>query len=55
LVKRLKGRGTETVEEQERRLETARLELDAQSEFDYVVINDEVARCASEVVDLLQA
>jgi guanylate kinase len=55
LVFRLKGRGTETAEEQARRLETAKLELSAQDEFDYVVINDEVARCASEVVDLLQA
>jgi guanylate kinase len=55
LVSRLKGRGTETAEEQERRLETAKLELSAQDEFDYVVINDEVARCASEVVDLMQA
>jgi guanylate kinase len=55
LVKRLQGRGTETAEEQARRLETAKLELAAQSEFDYVVINDEVARCASEVVDLMQA
>jgi guanylate kinase len=55
LVKRLQGRGTETAEEQARRLETAKDELAAQSEFDYVVINDEVARCASEVVDLMQA
>ena len=55
LVSRLKGRGTETAEEQARRLETAKLEISAQDEFDYVVINDEVARCASEVVDLMQA
>jgi len=55
LVSRLKGRGTENAEEQARRLETAKLELSAQDEFDYVVINDEVARCASEVVDLMQA
>jgi guanylate kinase len=55
LVSRLKGRGTETAEEQAKRLETAKLELSAQDEFDYVVINDEVARSASEVVDLMQA
>ena len=55
LVKRLQGRGTETSEEQARRLVTAKLELASQSEFDFVVINDEVARCASEVVDLMQA
>ena len=55
LVRRLTGRGTESAEEQAQRLVTAREELAAQSEFDYVVINDEVARCASEVVDLIQA
>jgi len=46
LVRRLQTRGTETPEEQERRLVSAEVELAAQSEFDHVVINDEVARCA---------
>jgi guanylate kinase len=55
LVRRLEGRGTESPEEQERRLATARVELAAQSEFDHVVINDEVARCAAEVVNLMQS
>ena len=55
LVRRLQGRGTENSLEQARRLETAREELAAQSEFDHVVINDEVARCAQEVVDLMKA
>ena len=54
LVRRLIGRGTETPEEQANRLETAREELAAQSEFDYIVINDEVARCAAEVVELMK-
>ena len=34
LVRRLTGRGTETAEEQARRLETAREELAAETEFD---------------------
>lgn len=55
LVKRLKGRGTETPEEQAQRLETAKLELAAQSEFDHVVINDSVADCAQRIVELMQA
>lgn len=55
LVSRLSGRGTETAEEQARRLATARQELEAQSEFDHVVINDEVAECARQVVNLIQA
>jgi len=55
LVSRLTGRGTESEEEQERRLATAKDELAAQSEFDHVVINDEVAECALQVVNLIQA
>ncbi|MBK4346791.1 guanylate kinase [Lacisediminihabitans changchengi] len=53
LVRRLIGRGTEDSVEQARRLETAKIELAAQDEFDYKVINSEVSRAAQEVVDLL--
>ncbi len=53
LVRRLVGRGTESPEEQARRLETARVELAAQDEFDVLVVNDDVRRAAEEVVDLL--
>jgi guanylate kinase len=52
LVRRLIGRGTESGAEQTRRLETAKVELAAQDEFDYKVINREVAQAAQEVVDL---
>lgn len=55
LVRRLVGRGTESAEEQSRRLETAKEELGAQDEFDARVINDEVSRAAQEVVELLSA
>ena len=55
LVARLKGRGTESEAEQENRLATAKVELEAQTEFDHVVINDEVARCAHEVLELVKA
>jgi guanylate kinase len=54
LLLRLRGRATEDPAEQEKRLETAKVELEAQNEFDFVVINDEVARCANEVVELLK-
>lgn len=54
LVQRLAGRGTESEQEQERRLETARQELASQSEFDDVVINDEVAECALRIVNLMK-
>lgn len=54
LVRRLTSRGTESTEEQQRRLTTAREELSAQSEFDHVVINEKVAECATQVLDLMQ-
>jgi guanylate kinase len=53
LVRRLQVRGTESEQEQEQRLATAKLELAAQNEFDHVVINDSVAECARRIVELL--
>ncbi|HET8926478.1 MAG TPA: guanylate kinase [Microbacterium sp.] len=50
LVNRLVGRGTEDSEERARRLKTAKVELAAQSEFDFRVVNDDVGRAAAEVV-----
>ncbi|WP_158864422.1 guanylate kinase [Leifsonia sp. AG29] len=54
LVRRLIGRGTEDTAEQARRLETAKVELAAQDEFDYRVVNHDVAEAAREVVDLMK-
>ncbi len=53
LVRRLVGRGTETAQEQHRRLETAKLELAAQPEFDFTIVNDDVSRAAAELVTLM--
>ncbi|WP_344879299.1 guanylate kinase [Zhihengliuella alba] len=50
LVRRLVGRGTESAEEQQRRLETAKLELAAEPEFDVTIVNDDVKRAADELV-----
>ncbi|MBX3099838.1 MAG: guanylate kinase [Salinibacterium sp.] len=55
LVRRLIGRGTEPPEEQQRRLDTAKVELAAQDEFDAKVINREVGQAAREVVELMDA
>lgn len=55
LVRRLIGRGTEDAEEQQRRLETAKIELAAQDEFDAKVVNREVGQAAQEVVELMDA
>ncbi|PYI37966.1 guanylate kinase [Arthrobacter psychrolactophilus] len=53
LVRRLVGRGTESAEEQHRRLETAKLEIAAAPEFDYIIVNDDVSRAAAALVDLM--
>ncbi len=53
LVRRLVGRGTEDPEERERRLETARAELAAESEFDVTVVNAEVHDAAEELIALM--
>lgn len=52
LVRRLQGRGTESAEQQERRLRTAEEEMAAQHEFDVVVVNDEVERTVDKLVEL---
>jgi guanylate kinase len=54
LRERLEGRGTDTAEQIDSRLEVARAELDAQSEFAHVVVNDEVERAADELARLVQ-
>lgn len=53
LVRRLTARGTETPDEQQRRLETATAELEAQGRFDYTIVNDDVDRAAKAVVELI--
>ncbi len=53
LVRRLVGRGTETEEERERRLVTAREELAAETEFDVSIVNHEVHAAAEELVALM--
>ena len=53
LVHRLIGRGTETHEQRERRLQTARVELANANEFDAVVVNDTVDHAVASLVELL--
>lgn len=53
LVSRLRGRGSETEEEMERRLQTARVELEAAPEFDHIVQNDEVETTVDELAKLM--
>lgn len=55
LVRRLVGRGTESPQEREVRLETARRELAAVEEFDEVVTNDDVRRASEHLVSLMRS
>jgi guanylate kinase len=55
LVRRLIGRGTEEAAEQQRRLDTAKVELAAQDEFDVRIVNSDVSTAAQDVVDLFLA
>lgn len=54
LIRRLVGRGTETAEDQERRLRTATEELAAESEFDTTIVNHDVAGAVADLVALLR-
>lgn len=53
LVERLTSRATEESAATERRLETAKIELAAQSEFDTVIVNTDVDHSCEELVSLL--
>lgn len=53
LKRRLIGRGTETPEQQARRLETAKVELAAESEFDVTIVNNTVDEAAAELWRLI--
>lgn len=49
LVRRLTGRGTETEAQRARRLETAKVELAAEDEFDVTIVNENVEAAADEL------
>ena len=49
LRQRLTGRGTDSADQIDERLRTAELELAAQEEFGYAVVNDDIERAAGEL------
>lgn len=53
LERRLVGRGTETPKQQAKRLETAKIELAAEPEFDKVIVNNVVDDAANELWNLI--
>ncbi|MDQ3729513.1 MAG: guanylate kinase [Actinomycetota bacterium] len=55
LRERLSGRGTDSSEAIERRLETAKQELEAQQEFKHVVVNADLARAADELEGIVRS
>lgn len=55
LKKRLIGRGTEDIKTIEARLARASQEAAGMDRYDYLVINDEVDRCAKEMHGIIQA
>lgn len=54
LIKRLQLRKTETEQEVSRRIARARAEMALAKKYDYVVINDEVNRAATELADVVE-
>ena len=55
LKKRLEGRGTETPEVIEKRLERASEEAEGIENYDYIVINDRLEECVEEMHGLILA
>jgi len=55
LNRRLSGRASENVEERRRRLENARREIAAVSEFDHVVVNDDLDAAVARVEGIIRA
>jgi guanylate kinase len=55
LEARLRGRNQDSEEAMARRLDTARREVGAVDEYDYVVVNDNLGHCVSEIDAIVQA
>ena len=55
LKDRLSKRGTETAENLEKRLNRARDEIKFSSEYDYIVVNDDVDKCAQNISSIINA
>lgn len=55
LRQRLRGRGTESAEVIERRLQDAPAEMAQYVEYEYVIVNDDVERAASRLIAIVDA
>jgi len=54
LKRRLQGRGSDTPEQLELRLRIAEEEMEAASQFDYTVANEDLERCVQEIEEILR-
>jgi guanylate kinase len=55
LRSRLEGRGTDSAEAIDSRLETAEIELAAKGDFDHCIVNDDLPRAVSELEEIVRA
>ena len=55
LRRRLEGRGTDSAEAIDTRLETAEQELTVQGDFDHRVVNDDLTEAAAELEEIVRA
>jgi guanylate kinase len=55
LRRRLEGRGTDSAEAIDSRLETAEIELAAQGDFDHRIVNNDLIRAVSELERIVRA
>jgi guanylate kinase len=55
LRERLDGRGTDSAEAIDARLEVASIEMAAQDEFDYRIVNEDLGRAAEELVSIVRS
>ena len=53
LEQRLRSRGDTSSEQIAMRLDRARWEMEQGSDYDYVVVNDDVSRCAKEILNII--
>lgn len=55
LRERLSGRGTDSADAIDKRLETAEIELASQGDFDHLIVNDELEAAVGELVRVVRA
>lgn len=55
LRQRLVDRGRESIEEIESRIDTAKWEITKASEYNYIVVNDDLSECVQDVMGIIKA